>query len=142
VTQQYPYQYQPPGPAYPNPYVQPTQGHWNTYPPHAAPQPAAAGPTFQVRPMQHTGIVIVWLNRRYTVTGSFAQCEAAIKAAQRHNLVAGWWSFASVVLWNWIAIFTNINQRKQLHRNAAQAQAATGWAAHYSAGYPPQRAGG
>jgi hypothetical protein len=42
--------------------------------------------------MKHTGLVIAWYNRRFTVTGTFAQCEAAIKSAQVHNLAAGWWS--------------------------------------------------
>ena len=74
--------------------------------------------------MRHTGLVIAWYNRRFTVTGTFAQCEAAIKSAQVHNLAVGWWSFASVILWNWIAIVTNIRERKRLRQSAAQAGAA------------------
>jgi hypothetical protein len=134
VTQQFPY----PGQPYPNSNPPPWQGYSDPYPrqypvqppgqgyPYRYPQqypvqPHAAGPVFQVRPMKHTGLVIAWYNRRFTVTGTFAQCEAAIKSAQVHNLSAGWWSFASVILWNWIAIVTNIRERKRLRQSAAHA---------------------
>lgn len=52
-------------------------------------QLSALGPVFQVRPMKHTGMLIAWYNQRFTVTGTFDQCEAAIKSAQLHNLAAG-----------------------------------------------------
>jgi hypothetical protein len=71
--------------------------------------------------IKHTGLVVLFLNERYTVTGTFAQCEAAIRAAQQHNLLAGWWSMTSILVWNWIALTGNNSARKILHRQAAQA---------------------
>jgi len=53
--------------------------------------------------------------------GSYAQFQAALTDAQRHNLTFGWWSIASVLLWNWIALATNSSARKALQRQAAQA---------------------
>ncbi|WP_375487138.1 hypothetical protein [uncultured Mycobacterium sp.] len=70
--------------------------------------------------MKHTGIAVFWFNYRYTVTGTFDQCENAIRLAQQHNLLAGWWSVASVLVLNWVALVWNLNARKTLRRNAAQ----------------------
>lgn len=64
------------------------------------------------------------------MTGTYAQCDAAIDDAQTHCLAAGWWSIASLLVWNWIAISTNSGARKRLR---AQAQA---YAAHASAAPP------
>ncbi|WP_431240936.1 hypothetical protein ACQ86B_28855 (plasmid) [Mycolicibacterium aichiense] len=77
-------------------------------------------PIFTVRLRKHTGLALTWLSQSYTVTGTFHQCEAAIKDAQLHNLAAGWWSVASIVLWNWIALGANANARKTLHRTAGR----------------------
>jgi hypothetical protein len=63
------------------------------------------------------------VNQTYTVTGTFAQCEAALRDALLHNLLAGWWSMPSIVIWNWVAIVHNHQARKTLHRQAAQAHA-------------------
>jgi hypothetical protein len=74
---------------------------------------------FQVRPMKHTGLLLVWYNQRSAVTGTYAQCLAAINAAQRYNRVVGWWSVASLFLWNWIALGANRSERKRLGQQAA-----------------------
>ncbi len=120
MTQQYPY----PGQPHPNWNPPPGQGYPNPYPHQYPARPAAPGPVFQVRPIKLTGKLIAWYNRRVTVTGTLAECEAAIKSAQVHNLVAGWWSLGSVILWNWIAIVTTARERKRLHQSAAQTEAA------------------
>jgi hypothetical protein len=136
VSEPRPYR-QPYGYPGPNPYPQPYPR-----PPQAYPQPAqvparwadqfapwSSYPTltgvgdrrlFQVRVTKHTGLVMAWYNQRYTVTGTLAQCEAAIHDAQQHNLAAGWWSIASLLVWNWVALAENAGARKVLHRQAAQ----------------------
>ncbi|WP_161807994.1 hypothetical protein, partial [Mycobacterium intracellulare] len=89
------------------------------------PHPATADQRlFQVRIRKHTGAVILMFNQSYTVTGTFAQCEAALHNALLHNLLAGWWSVASVLIWNWVALLENHSARKHLHRQAAEA---AGW---------------
>jgi hypothetical protein len=85
------------------------------------PPPQAPGypqePLFQVRVAKHTGALIFWMSRRATVTGTYAQCDAAITAAQQHCLGAGWWSFGSL-LWNPIAMSQNNKARTLLQQQA------------------------
>lgn len=78
-------------------------------------------PLFQVRLTKHTGLIMAWYNQSYTVTGTFAQCERALSQAQQHNLIAGWWSFASLLVWNWVALATNHSARTALRNNASRA---------------------
>jgi hypothetical protein len=90
---------------------------WSNHPTHHA---AGQQRLFHVRVTKHTGLVLACYNQRYTVTGTFAQCEAAIEA-QQHNVLAGWWSFASLVVWNWVALVENLSA---LRRHPAQTYAA------------------
>ena len=105
---------------------------------------AVREPVFQVRVMKHTGALILWINQGSTVTGTYSQCDAAIRAAQLHCLLVGWWSPVSLFLMNWIALLVNFSARKTLQRNASQAHAQVGYApqmvAHPVAmwGPPPQ----
>lgn len=98
--------------------------HWPAYCAPRAPHPTAPAvggqPLFRVRITKHTGLVFLTLNQRYTYTGTFAQCEAELRGALLHNLLAGWWSMFSVILLNWIALAENHNARKALRRQAAQ----------------------
>lgn len=96
---------------------------------------AAREPLFQVRVMKHTGALVLWINQSSTVTGTYSQCDAAIRAAQLHCLLAGWWSPVSVLLLNWIALLINVSARKSLQRNAAQAYAQISYTP-YMAGHP------
>lgn len=89
--------------------------------PQPYPPPYLPAAVFCVRLMKHTGLAVAWFNRRYTVTGTFDQCEAAIRKAQQYNLAPGWWSFSSLLVWNWVALVTNMSARKALHRNAGYA---------------------
>ena len=91
---------------------------------------AVREPIFQVRVMRHTGALMLWINQSSTVTGTYSQCDAAIRAAQLHCLLAGWWSPVSALLMNWIALLVNVSARKTLQRDAAQA--------HGQTVYPPQ----
>ena len=93
--------------------------------------PPPAQPTFQVRTVKHTGGLIFWLNQRYTTTGSYAQCEAAIDDAQKHCMLAGWWSVGSL-LWNPISLSQNASARTALRRQAQQAHDyAVWWTTYY-----------
>ena len=123
---------------YPYPQAQYTQ--YPTWPPVAHNQPL-----FRVRLIKHTGLIMMWYQQSYTVTGTYAQCEAAIRSAQQYNLIAGWWSFLSILLMNWIALAINESARKQLQRSAAQVHAAAYPAnapAHYAAPPPADPAAG
>lgn len=93
----------------------------------AATTPATAAPYAHLRPQpvfrvcvtKHTGLALAFLNEKYAFTGTLAQCEAVIRDAQRHNLVAGWWSMASLLIWNWVALHQNHTARNLLRRQAA-----------------------
>jgi hypothetical protein len=86
---------------------------------------------------KHTGLIILWWNQRNTITGTYEQCEAAINNAQTHCLVAGWWSIASIMVSNWISLYSNSKARNSLRNLVTQdrAQAAYG-------GYAPPGQGG
>lgn len=105
-------------------------------PPSSAPAaypPPPVEPTFQVRTFKHTGAVVLWLNQPCITTGSYAQCEAAIDAAQQHCILAGWWSMGSLV-WNPISLARNARARTVLRRQARQAHDYALWWATYQAG--------
>jgi hypothetical protein len=100
--------------------------------PGGAPPPPPAEPIFQVRVTRHVGALIFWYNQYRTVTGTYAQCNAAITAAQQHNLLLGWWSLASLLVWNPISLSRNASARKLLRQQAEQArQYAQWWVANY-----------
>ncbi|WP_079633679.1 hypothetical protein [Mycobacteroides abscessus] len=101
-----------------------------SYPQH---YPASGPRYFQVRLTKHTGMLLMFSTRSYTITGTLEQCEAAYRDAQTHNLAAGWWSFLSILLMNWIAIFGNMGQINQIRRLAAQPPA---YQAYPPVGYP------
>lgn len=114
--------YPPPRQPVPGPAPWPTQSASQANPPT---QPAPGHqPLYQVRIRKHTGAAILMFNQTYPVTGTFAQCEAALHSALRHNLLAGWWSVYSILIWNWIALIENHNARKNLHRQARRANTA------------------
>ena len=77
---------------------------------------------FYLRLTKHTGALIFWQQRSYTVTGTLQECEAAYRDAQIHNLAAGWWSLLSVVLMNWIALFSNVGAINKVRRLAREDQ--------------------
>ncbi|CDO21571.1 transmembrane protein [Mycolicibacterium mageritense DSM 44476 = CIP 104973] len=92
--------------------------------------------------MTHIGALILWFNQRRVVTGTYAQCDAALRSAQTQNLLVGWWSFLSILIMNWVALVHNVNSRKKLNRDLQQAQAYAQWwhqyHAHTQRHVPPQ----
>jgi hypothetical protein len=48
---------------------------------------------FYLKLYKHTGALILWQQRSYTVTGTLQECGAAYRDAQTYNLLAGWWTF-------------------------------------------------
>ena len=123
--------YPPPG--YPMPGTPYPQGG---YPPHGYP-PAPAGYAvpqqyppqpatqdgvrrFRMTLRRHTGLVMFFLNQRYSFTGTLDECEQAYRFAQNHNLLGGWWSVASLLVWNWVCLLGNYNQMQQVRRLAGQ----------------------
>ncbi|MBB5163566.1 hypothetical protein [Mycobacterium sp. AZCC_0083] len=91
---------------------------------------AVREPIFQVRVMKHTGALVLWINQSSTVTGTYSQCDAAIRSAQLHCLLVGWWSPVSLLLLNWIALLVNVSARKTLQRSATQAHGQIGYVPH------------
>ncbi|MEZ0053861.1 hypothetical protein ABIA30_004898 [Mycobacterium sp. MAA66] len=115
-------------PSQPQPAYQ--QQYQYQHPQYQQPQsypPPAHDPIFQITTMTHTGLMVFWFNQRQVVRGTYAQCAAALRSAQTHNLVLGWWSFLSILLMNWIAISHNSSARKKLESDAQQAQAYAQW---------------
>jgi hypothetical protein len=100
----------------------PPMSPWNQHQPHPT---ITHGPLFRVRVTKHTGLVIAYYAQSYTVTGTFEQCEAAIRQAQLHNLLAGWWSFWSLAVMNWVALLENRGARKTLRRQMFQSHDGT-----------------
>lgn len=86
--------------------------------PSPYPQPAPAGPLFQISLLQHTGALIFWQQKTIRFSGTLEQCEQAYRSAQQHCLLVGWWSVASAFLFNWIAIFSNMSAIKRVRNQA------------------------
>jgi hypothetical protein len=109
-----------PGPQQPySPPVQPYPYPLQQYP-HAYPAvPSAGEPIFQVKLIKHTGMAIAWWQHTYLVRGTYDQCLRAIREAQNLNLIVGWWSVASLLLLNWIALGSNVRARRTLCKQAA-----------------------
>jgi hypothetical protein len=76
-------------------------------------------PIFYLKLRKHTGIVLLFQQQTYTITGTLEQCQVAYRDAQIHNLAAGWWSLASVLFWNWFALIANARAMSEV-RTAAR----------------------
>jgi hypothetical protein len=87
----------------------PLPGNRAGYHPIPAAYPTDAAGRFQIKLRRHTGAVLLWLQRTYVVTGTLDECERAYRAAQVHNLTRGWWSLLSIVVMNWVALFSNVS---------------------------------
>jgi len=75
---------------------------------------------FHVVLRKHTGLIVMGINQAYRFTGTFEECQRAYRAAQMHNLLAGWWGVASLLVWNWVTMLRNENAMRDLRRLAAQ----------------------
>ncbi|CQD07056.1 transmembrane protein [Mycobacterium lentiflavum] len=76
---------------------------------------------FSVRLHEHTGAVILWLQRDFTCTGTLEQCEQAYRNAQTHCLLAGWWGPVSLVVLNPIALISNYTAIRRVRALAKEA---------------------
>ena len=74
---------------------------------------------YQIRLRQHTGMVVLMRMQTFTVQGTLAECEAAYKRAQTHNLIVGWWGVFSFLFMNWIAILGNMSAIAGVRKLAA-----------------------
>lgn len=68
---------------------------------------------------RHTGMLILWQTRRGRFEGSYEALKREYAAAQRHNLLFGWWSISSIILMNWLTLFQNYRAMQQLNRMVA-----------------------
>ncbi len=59
-------------------------------------------------------MIIVGQTRTAVTRGSFDDCMAAYKSAQTHNFTLGWWGIISLIVYNPMAIFSNIKARNEL----------------------------
>ena len=120
----------PPGYSAPQEYAVPPAGYpllpgYPSTPAGGYPAPhgyatADGAQRFHVVLRKHTGLVVIGINQAYRFTGTFEECERAYRAAQTHNLLAGWWGVASLLVWNWVAILRNEAAMRDLRRLAAQ----------------------
>lgn len=104
------------------------------HPQHTYPAPAER--IFQVRTTTHTGGLVFWFSQSRTVTGTHAECAAALSSAQTHNVIFGWWSLLSLLFMNWIAIGENYVARRTLN---SEWQAYAQWWEQYCAPSRPVR---
>ena len=112
----YPGGHLPPSGSVPQAYSAPPAG----YPaPHGYVTPHG-GRRFHIVLRKHTGLVVIRINQAYRFTGTFEECRRAYRAAQLHNLLAGWWGVASLLVWNWVTIVRNETAMRDLRRLAAQ----------------------
>ncbi|MCV7409200.1 hypothetical protein AWC05_00925 [Mycobacterium florentinum] len=87
---------------------------------------------FSVRLHEHTGVLILWVQRSFTFTGTLEQCEKAYRDPQLHCLVTGWWGLVSLFLLNRIALISNYTAIRRVRALATQAPTP-----HAGARYPP-----
>ncbi|HEY3504953.1 MAG TPA: hypothetical protein VGN37_19485 [Actinocatenispora sp.] len=87
---------------------------------HPQGQYAPAGGQLEASFIKHTGMLIWWQQSTTTHTGTFEQITKAYTGAQTHNLLAGWWSISSVVVFNWWAIFRNMYEYHKVKKAAGQ----------------------
>ncbi|MET9328846.1 hypothetical protein [Tsukamurella sp. NPDC003166] len=112
--QSYPNQQYPQQPYSNQQYVQ------QPYPPRHYPNPPQ-GPVFQAKFRKHTGMIILAQWQDSYVTGSYADVRAAYRAAQTHNLLAGWWGLISLLVYNWIALIGNTSEMGRIKQQARAA---------------------
>lgn len=82
--------------------------------------PADGVPRYHITLRRHTGLMMWWFNQTHTFTGTIEECEREYRSAQNHNLLVGWWSLASLLLWNWVSLLGNQHRMAYLRRLAAE----------------------
>lgn len=92
-------------------------------------------PQYRIQLTKHTGILFLWTNETRTYTGSYAELLKVYERVQQHNYLAGWWSIASLLVWNLVTILNNRRAMRRLRehvlmtgaQHSAQARAGTTW---------------
>lgn len=84
-------------------------------------QPYQPGPVFQAKFRRHTGLLIIAQWQDSYATGTYDQIRQAYRAAQTHNLLAGWWGLISLLIYNWIALFGNMSEMSRIKQQARAA---------------------
>jgi hypothetical protein len=67
---------------------------------------------------QHFGLIILMRWKRMNPTLCRACGIAMFRKVQADTLLTGWWGLASLLIMNWVAIFTNLGTRAKLVRLA------------------------
>ena len=84
------------------------------------PTQSAAAKQYHLRIIQHTGMLLAWHQSTRQYVGTYEQCLAEYEKAQRHNLLFGWWSIASILFFNWYALIANSRAAGQLRQIAGR----------------------
>lgn len=84
------------------------------------PAPTGAPAQYRLRVIKHTGMLLAWQQSTRQYTGTYEQCMAEYDKAQRHNLLFGWWSIASILFFNWFALVSNSRAAAQLRKIAGK----------------------
>jgi hypothetical protein len=84
------------------------------------PAPTGAPQQYRLRVIRHTGLLLAWQQSTRQYVGTYEQCLAEYGKAQQHNLIFGWWSIASILLFNWIALISNSRAAGQLKKIAGK----------------------
>jgi hypothetical protein len=109
-----------PHPGYPAAYPYPPPAGYPAAPQYLSPPHASGCGPFRISLVKHTGMLVLWHNHSYRVTGTLAECERAYRSAQIHNLAAGWWSLTSALVMNWVSLVSNALAIRKLRRVAQQ----------------------
>jgi hypothetical protein len=64
-------------------------------------------------------MVVYWQTRRTRFEGGYETLMREYQAAQRHNLMFGWWSISSILFFNWLILFQNQRAKRQLDQLVA-----------------------
>lgn len=86
----------------------------------STPYPQNVAGRYYIRLIRHTGALILWHQQSFAITGTLQECEAAYRSAQTYNLALGWWSMLSLLVMNWIALFSNMSAIRKVRGLARQ----------------------
>ncbi|HEX4215376.1 MAG TPA: hypothetical protein VIA06_18810 [Candidatus Dormibacteraeota bacterium] len=106
--------------AQPGGFPPPPQGQPGGFAPTPAQAPSGgAGGRYFLTLRRHTGMVVYWQTRRTRFEGGYETLMREYQAAQRHNLMFGWWSISSILFFNWLILFQNQRAKRQLDQLVA-----------------------
>jgi hypothetical protein len=71
---------------------------------------------YEISLITHTGVLIFGHQQTRRHIGTLTQCQQAYRSAQTHCLLAGWWSPASLIAYNWVALFSNMGAIRRVRK--------------------------